>query len=93
MPVLLQRLKDRKIVQWSIAYLAGSWVLIEATSVLAEPFGLAVDPTTRALTVFLAWGFLGALVIAWFHAEKGRQSVTVLELALLALIGDRKSVV
>jgi TolB-like protein len=87
MPVLLQRLKDRKIVQWSIAYLAGSWVLIEATSVLAEPFGLAVDPITRALTVFLAWGFLGALVIAWFHAEKGRQSVTVLELALLALIG------
>jgi TolB-like protein len=87
MPALLQHLKERKIVQWAIAYLAGSWVLIEVTSVLAEPFGLAVDPTTRALTVFLAWGFVGALVIAWFHAEKGRQSVTVLELALLALIG------
>jgi TolB-like protein len=87
MPSLLQRLKERKIVQWSIAYLAGSWVLIEVVSVLAEPFGLAVDPTTRALTLFLAWGFLGALVLAWFHAEKGRQSVTVLELALLGLIG------
>lgn len=84
---LWQRLKERKVVQWSLAYLAGSWALLEAVSVLAEPFGLAVDPTTRALAVLLVWGFLGTLVLAWFHAEKGRQSVTVLELVLLGGIG------
>ena len=86
MPVLLQNLRERKIVQWGFAYLAGAWVLLQMVDVLAEPFGLPVGPTTRGLTVLLAWGFLGAMVIAWFHAEKGRQQVTLVELMLLAAL-------
>lgn len=87
MPALIQRLRERKIGQWSIAYLAAAWVLLQIVDVLAEPFGLAVGPTTRALTVLLAWGFLGTLVVAWFHAEKGRQRVGLVEVALLAGLG------
>jgi hypothetical protein len=26
-PSLLQRLKERKLVQWALAYLAGAWVI------------------------------------------------------------------
>ena len=26
-PTLLQRLKERKLVQWAVAYLTGAWVL------------------------------------------------------------------
>jgi hypothetical protein len=28
---LLQRLKERKLVQWALAYLAGAWVLFEVS--------------------------------------------------------------
>ncbi len=31
-PSLLQRLKERKLVQWALAYLAGVWVLYEVTA-------------------------------------------------------------
>ena len=31
-PSLLQRLKERKLVQWAVAYLAGAWVLEETTN-------------------------------------------------------------
>ncbi len=29
-PSPLQRLKERKLVQWAVAYLAGAWVTVEA---------------------------------------------------------------
>jgi hypothetical protein len=39
-PSLLQRLKDRKIVQWGITYLAGAWVLFEACDVVGGRWNL-----------------------------------------------------
>jgi len=33
-PSLLQRLKERKLVQWAVAYLVGAWVLFEAAEEL-----------------------------------------------------------
>ena len=33
-PSLLQRLKERKLVQWALAYLAGACVLVEAAEEL-----------------------------------------------------------
>ena len=36
---LLQRLRQRKLVQWALAYLAGSWVLLEVASTFQEGLG------------------------------------------------------
>ena len=42
MPVsFLQRLKERKLVQWALAYLAGAWVLVEASNLAVERFHLS----------------------------------------------------
>ena len=37
----LQRLKERKIVQWALAYLAAAFVIFQSVEVMAEPWGIA----------------------------------------------------
>ncbi len=82
---LLTRLRERKLVQWALAYLAGAWVLLQLTSVLGGMYDL---PRTlvRAVPVLLAIGFLAALVLAWYHGEKGRQRVSGPELLMLSAL-------
>jgi len=79
------RLKERKLVQWALAYLAGAWVLLQLTSVLGGMYDL---PRTlvRSVPVLLAVGFLAALVLAWYHGEKGRQRVSGPELLMLGAL-------
>jgi TolB-like protein/Flp pilus assembly protein TadD len=83
MPTVLQRLKERKIVQWAVVYLAGAWLFLEALGFVADNFGW---PTfiTRSAIVLAAVGFFAALVLAWYHGEKGRQRASGVELLILA---------
>lgn len=84
-PSLLQRLKDRKIVQWGITYLAGAWVLFEACDVVGGRWNLP-DILFQGLFILLFMGFFLVLVLAWFHGEKGYQRVKGPELLLIALL-------
>ncbi len=72
MPTLLQRLKERKLFQWALAYLAGAWLVFQGIEVLAEPWNLS-EAVQRTIHVLLGIGFLVTLVLAWYHGEKGRQ--------------------
>jgi TolB-like protein/Flp pilus assembly protein TadD len=84
-PSLLQRLKERKLVQWALAYLAGAFVVFQAIEVLAEPWG--ISPTIqRGVHIVLLAGLLIALVLAWYHGEKGRQRVSGPELLIVAVL-------
>lgn len=38
MHAMLQRLKERKLVQWALAYLAGAWVLLQVLDLLGGNF-------------------------------------------------------
>jgi TolB-like protein/tetratricopeptide (TPR) repeat protein len=80
---LIGRLKERKLVQWSLAYLAAAWIVVQLAHLLGQQFGWP-DALVRGITVVLAFGFLGALVVAWYHGEKGAQRVTPVELGMLA---------
>ena len=79
----LRRLRERRLVQWGLAYLAGAWLLIQVTHVLAQQFNLP-DALGRSVTALLGVGFLAALVVAWYHGEKGRQRVSGPELLMLS---------
>ena len=79
---LVQSLTQRKIVQWAIAYVAGAWLLIEVLGFVAENFGWPAG-IVRGAAVFLGIGFFVALVLAWYHGEKGQQRVTGLELLII----------
>jgi serine/threonine-protein kinase len=82
-PSLLQRLKERKLVQWALAYLAGAWVLVEASNLAVERFHLP-EVIGQAAFVIAFFGFLLTLVLAWYHGEKGRQRVSGSELLMVA---------
>ncbi len=84
-PTLLQRLRERKLVQWAVAYLAGAWVVLQALDLVGQQFGWPPG-LLRGVTLTLAIGFLIALVLAWYHGERGLQRVTGVELMILALL-------
>ncbi len=82
---LLDRLRQRKIVQWALAYLAGAFALLQAVDIVGQRFGWP-DILVRVLIVVLAVGFCAALVLAWYHGERGEQRVSGVEISLLALL-------
>jgi TolB-like protein/tetratricopeptide (TPR) repeat protein len=79
----VQRLRQRKIVEWAIAYVAAAWLLLELLGFVAENFGWPAG-IVRGATVFLGIGFFVTLVLAWYHGEKGHQHATGLELLIIA---------
>jgi len=85
MPSLLHRLKERRLVQCTLAYLAGAWLVFQGVEVLAEPWGLSPG-VQRAIHVLLLIGLLVTLVLAWYHGERGRQRVSGTELLILAAL-------
>ena len=79
------RLRQRKIVQWALAYLAGAFALLQAVDIVGQRFGWP-EQVERVLIVALALGFFIALVLAWYHGERGEQRVSGTELSVLALL-------
>ncbi|MBS0457267.1 MAG: hypothetical protein JSS44_08070 [Proteobacteria bacterium] len=80
-----QRLRERKLVQWALAYVAAAFALIQVLDVIAQRFGWP-DQLEKLLIVALAVGFFITLVLAWYHGEKGAQRVTRRELLVLAVV-------
>lgn len=78
----LKRLKERKLVQWIVSYLAGAWLLIGVFSTLREELDWA-SWLFPVLASVLAVGFVVTLVLAWYHGEQGRQRVTGPELLII----------
>jgi len=78
-------LKQRKIVQWALAYVAAAFALIQVLDVVAQRFGWS-DSIERALIIALAIGFFVTIVLAWYHGERGAQRVSGMELLILALL-------
>ncbi len=82
---LLQRMKERKLVQWALAYLCGAWVLVEATNLVVEQFSWP-QTVGQVVTILAFFGFFVVLVIAWYHGEKDRQWVSGPELLIIVLL-------
>jgi TolB-like protein/Flp pilus assembly protein TadD len=85
MPSPVDRLKERKVVQWGVAYLAAAFVAVQVVDLLAEPFSISAA-VRRTVFVGAAGGFFATLVLAWYHGEKGRQRVSGAEVLIIALL-------
>lgn len=85
MKAVITALKNRKIVQWTIAYSAGAWALLQVYDLVAAQFSWPVW-TRQAATVLVLFGLLITIVIAWYHGEKGRQQVGAIEVVLLLVL-------
>ena len=81
----LQRLKERKLVQWTVAYVASGFRARFSASTLSR--SALAGPNIRAVHLHRAGvGFFVTLVLAWYHGERGAQRVTGTELLILALL-------
>ena len=81
----LQRLKQGKLVQWTLAYVAAAFALLQGIDIVAQRFGWP-EQTMRFVIIGLSVGFFVTLVLAWYHGERGAQRVTGTELVILALL-------
>src|SRR5262249_37824556 len=81
----LQRLKQRKLVQWAIAYVAAAFALLQGIDIVAQQFGWP-EGVRRGITLALVVGFFVTLVIAWYHGERGAQRVSGTELLIIGLV-------
>ncbi|HJP97451.1 MAG TPA: hypothetical protein VJ862_02705 [Rhodanobacteraceae bacterium] len=70
----LARLKQRKLVQWALAYIAAAFALIQLIDVVADSYDwphLAMHLVFGPLTL----GFI-VLLLAWYHDERGAQRMS-----------------
>lgn len=82
---LWQRLKQRKLVQWALAYIAFAFALLQGIDIVAQRFAWP-ESIERVLILVLVLGFCVTLVLAWYHGERGAQGVSALELMILAAL-------
>jgi hypothetical protein len=82
-PGLIDRLHERKLVQWTLAYIGFAWAMLQFSGELAEAWEWPAL-ARQAVSLVLACGVAPALVVAWFHGEKGRQQVCRAECVLVA---------
>ena len=85
MTEFLQRLKERKLVQWAVAYVAAAFALLQGIDIIAQQFGWP-EELRRGITLALVVGFFVALVLAWYHGERGAQRVSGTELLIIGLL-------
>jgi len=85
MTSFFERLKQRKIVQWALAYIAAAFALIQVADIVGQRFGWP-EQAMRIFIVVTAVGFFVTLIVAWYHGERGVQRVNGTELLILALV-------
>lgn len=80
-----ERLRRRKVVQWTFAYAALAWLALQILSLVAESYDWPHSVMRAAIGV-AATGLATAFVVAWFHGERGAQRVGAVEGAILTLV-------
>jgi TolB-like protein len=78
-------LKERRITQVVIAYLAGGWIVLAGVDQLVDRQVLPELYYRLALVLFVG-GIAAALILGWYHGEKGKQEATLPELVMLAVV-------
>lgn len=77
-----QRVRRRKLVQWTAAYVTAAAALFGTLDTVGQVFEWP-DGLMRAVFFVLMGGLFSTAVLAWYHGEKGRQRVGPGEALLL----------
>ncbi len=82
---LWAEVKQRRITQIVLTYLAGGWMALAVVDQVVDREVLPPVAYRVALTLYL-FGAVVALIVGWYHGEKGHQKASPTELTLLALV-------
>ena len=83
---LWSEMRQRRITQIVVTYLAGGWIVTSVVDQVVDREVLPLVVYQVTLTLFL-FGILGAVIIGWYHGEKGAQEAQPLEIVMLSVIG------
>lgn len=82
---LWRRLKDHRIAQWTVGYVAVAYGIQHAVTLTSE----ALDwphTVTRVSMILLALGLPIAMTLAWYHGERATRRVSAGELSIVSLL-------
>jgi len=85
MTEMLAKLRERKVAQWGIAYVAGAWGLLQGIGFAADAFAWP-SAIKRVALLLLLIGLPIVLVLAWYHGDRGEQRLSATELAILTVL-------
>jgi hypothetical protein len=78
-------LRRRKVVQWGLVYVAAAWGFLQGLEYVSESFHWPEQLRQIAIIALLV-GLPIALVLAWYHGDRGQQRITTSEFAILTLL-------
>lgn len=82
---LWERIKEHKVVQWTLAYLALAYTLLHGAEMLRNALGWS-HGLLRFFTLLLILGIPLVMVLAWYHGARGQRRVTPTEMTSLAVL-------
>jgi TolB-like protein/class 3 adenylate cyclase/Tfp pilus assembly protein PilF len=82
---LWHQLRRSRLLQWTTAYLALAFAVLQGVALLAELFAFPAY-LPRLVAIMLGWGAPMVVVVAWFHGSPGRQRLVLRERLLLGAL-------
>jgi eukaryotic-like serine/threonine-protein kinase len=81
---MIAAIRERRLVQWTLSYVAGAFLALEALDMFTERGYLHALFYDLGLIWAVIAGLPAAVIIGWFHGEKGDQKAPRLEWGLLS---------
>src|ERR1700683_2473191 len=82
---LWQRVKEHKVLQWSLTYFGASLAIAHAQDLLGPTYHWP-EFVGRLLLGVLIVGFPIALAVAWYHGHKGFKQISAGEMTVISIL-------
>jgi adenylate cyclase len=79
------RVKQHKVVQWTLAYLALAYTLLHGAEMLGSSLGWS-HSLLRLFTLLLILGVPLVIIVSWYHGARGLRRVSGTELMIIAAL-------
>jgi len=83
--VVWDRIKQNKVVQWTLAYLAVAYTLLHGGEMLASSLGWP-HSLLRLFTLILILGVPVVITLSWYHGARGQQRASGTEVMIIAIL-------
>ena len=83
---IFARIRERRLFQIVASYLAAGWILLEASDQFVDR-GFLPAVVYEVLLIGYLIGLPAAMLVGWYHGEKGAQRAPRAEIAMLTVLG------
>lgn len=80
-----KQLRERRLVQIGLSYVAAGWVFVSVVDQFTDR-GILSDLVYQVVLIWYLVGIPAALLLGWYHGEKGKQRVSPGEVVLLTVL-------